>query len=119
MFDVLLSQRHLIFAMIIFIAGLYMAVMSTHILKRIVAINVMGAGVFYFLVAIGHVDGGVPPIVVDGEPLYVNPLPSAMILTGIVVVVSITVYSLSLALKIYEHYGTLEQTDLIDKENPS
>ncbi len=115
MFDVFITQRHLIGALLIFLAGLYMVVMNTHIIKRILGINVMGAGVFYFLVAMGNVDGGVPPIVGEEAVLMVNPLPSAMILTGIVVVVSITVYSLSLALKIYQHYGTLDQKVIIQE----
>lgn len=120
MFETLLAQRHLLAALLIFIGGLYMVATSSHILKRMLAINVMGAGVFYFLVAMGNVETGLPPIMGSEEVLMINPLPSALILTGIVVVVSITVYSLSLALKIYELYGSLDQKDIIkDHEEAS
>ena len=116
MFDVLLAQRHLLAALLIFVGGLYMVVTSRHILKRILGINVMGAGVFYFLVSIGNVENGFPPILGAEEVLFINPLPSALILTGIVVVVSITVYSLSLAIKIYELYGSLDQKDILNAQ---
>ena len=39
--------------------------------------------------------------------LYVNPVPAGLVLTGIVVSVSVTAFSLALALKLYENYGTL------------
>ncbi len=93
------------------VIGLYIVVMHTNMIKRIIGINILGTGVFYFFVSIGYVRGGRPPIVGGEEDvLYVNPLPSVLILTGIVVVVSITVYAMSLAVKIYEGYGTMDQS---------
>ena len=49
MFEVFMTQRHLIGALIIFLAGLYMVVTNTHIIKRILGINVMGPGVSLFV----------------------------------------------------------------------
>ncbi|MCK5591580.1 MAG: NADH-quinone oxidoreductase subunit K, partial [Candidatus Pacebacteria bacterium] len=75
-----------------------------------------------FFISIGNVTGGVTPIVDPAlsDVIYINPLPSVFILTGIVVVVSITVYALSLVIRIYETYGTIDQKELsllISEEN--
>ncbi len=99
-------------AVTVFVIGLYTVVTHSNLIKRILGINIMGTGVFYFFIAIGDVRGGSPPIDLGtGEPM-INPLPSVLILTGIVVVVSITVYSLSLVIRIHETYGTIDQEEI-------
>jgi len=101
-------------AIALFVIGLRIVVLHSNLIKRIMGLNVMGTGVFLFFVSIGNVTGGVPPIInPDNSPqLYINPIPSVLILTGIVVVVSITVYSLSLVIRIYENYNTIDQKEL-------
>lgn len=100
-------------AMALFIIGLHTVVTHSNLIKRIMGINIMGTAIFLFFVAIGNVTGGNPPII-DGNPdtVYINPLPSVLILTGIVVVVSITVYSLSLVIRIYETHGSIDQAEI-------
>lgn len=109
-------------AIALFVIGLRIVVTHSNLIKRIMGINIMGTGVFLFFVAIGNVTGGIPPIINDSQinPIYINPIPSVLILTGIVVVVSITVYSLSLVIRIYENYNTIDQKELaklISEEN--
>ena len=100
-------------AIALFLMGLRIVVLHSNLIKRIMGINIMGTGVFLFFVAIGNVEGGTVPIVGNADnPIYINPLPSVFILTGIVVVVSITVYSLSLVIRIYENYGTIDQREI-------
>jgi multicomponent Na+:H+ antiporter subunit C len=100
-------------AMALFVIGLHTVVTHSNLIKRIMGINIMGTAIFLFFVSIGNVTGGRPPII-DGNPdtVYINPLPSVLILTGIVVVVSITVYSLSLVIRIYETHGSIDQADI-------
>ena len=66
---------------------------------------------------LGYIDGGVAPIVGDRgfDPLYINPIPSGLVLTGIVVSVSITAFSLALIQRIYRRYGTIEMRELLDR----
>lgn len=109
-------------AIALFVIGLRIVVTHSNLIKRIMGINIMGTGVFLFFIAIGNVTGGVPPIIggSNGDQVYINPIPSVLILTGIVVVVSITVYSLSLVIRIYENYKTIDQKELsrlISEEN--
>ena len=118
-FESVLDHINYLGAVALFVIGLHTVVTHSNLIKKIMGINIMGTAVFLFFVAIGNVTGGVPPIVTGDEALYINPLPSVLILTGIVVVVSITVYSLSLVVRIYETHGTVDQKEIAklnDKE---
>lgn len=114
--DVWVANVHFLGAVIIFVIGLYMVIAHANLIKRIIGINIMSSAVFYFFVAIGNISGGDVPIV-DPEALtparLINPLPSALILTGIVISVSFTVYALALVIKIFQAYGTLNQEDIV------
>lgn len=114
-FDLIIEHINYLGAIAIFIIGLYTVVAHSNLIKKIMGVNIMGTGIFLFFIAIGNVTGGEPPII-DPEQvgvIYINPLPSVLILTGIVVVVSITVYSLSLVIRIYETYGTIDQEEIV------
>jgi len=111
--NLIVEKINYIGAITLFVIGLRIVVLHSNLIKRIMGINIMGTGVFLFFVAIGNVTGGVTPIVMDNpNALFINPLPSVFILTGIVVVVSITVYSLSLVIRIYQNYNTIDQREL-------
>ncbi len=113
----LLDNINFIGGIALFLIGLHTVVTHSNLIKRVIGVNIMGSGVFLFFIAIGNVTGGEPPLIVEGteDVLYINPLPSVLILTGIVVVVSITVYSLSLVIRIYETYGTIDQNELAQR----
>ena len=66
--------------------GLRTALLHTSLLHRVVAINVLGAGVFMILIAIAYRGPDAPP----------DPVPHALVLTGIVVAVSATALALAL-----------------------
>ncbi len=78
----------------IFLLGLYSVIVRVDLLRRVVAANVMAAGVFLFYIAMA-----VP------EPVAApDAVPQAMVLTGIVVAVSAT--ALGLALVRFVHAST-------------
>ena len=101
-------------AMILFCIGFYTLIMRRNIIKKIIGLNIMETSVFLFLISVGYLKEGVAAIVAQGaEPsTMVNPIPQALVLTGIVIAVSINALSLSLALKLYRHYGTLNVDEL-------
>ncbi len=103
-------------AIALFLIGLHTVVTHRNLIKRVLGVNIMGTGVLLFFTSIGNVAGGEPPIFIPGSVpgIFVNPLPSVFILTGIVVVVSITVYSLSLVVRIHEAYGTIDQQEITE-----
>lgn len=74
--------------------GLYALVVHEHLLRKILAINVVGNGVFLVLVAAAQRGPGGP-----------DPVPHAMVLTGIVVAVSATALALALAVRVRDATG--------------
>ncbi|MDZ7750081.1 MAG: sodium:proton antiporter [Gammaproteobacteria bacterium] len=85
----------------LFCIGLHALIVHAHLLRKILAINIMGSGVFLVLVALARRGG-------DGPP---DPVPHAMVITGIVVAVSATALALGLMLKVQESTGRPELPD--------
>jgi multicomponent Na+:H+ antiporter subunit C len=76
----------------LFLMGLRATLLHTELLARVVALNVSGAGVFLILVAIAYREAGQP----------VDPIPQALVLTGLVVAVSATALALALHRRLKE-----------------
>lgn len=72
------------------VIGLHALVAQAEILRRILAVNVSGSGVFTILVALGQPTGQAAP----------DPVPQAMVITGIVVAIAATALALSLMLRL-------------------
>ena len=113
--DSIIDNINYIGAFILFVIGLYTVLTHSNLLKRIIGVNIMETSIFLFFVSIGYIKGAQAPIidVALGDIVYVNPLPSAMILTGIVVAVSITAYALSLIIRIHEAYGSIDLNEIL------
>ncbi|OEU49172.1 MAG: Na+/H+ antiporter subunit C [Desulfobulbaceae bacterium S3730MH12] len=79
--------------LILFGMGFFTLIIHSHPLRKILAVNVMSTGVFLILVATAYIPLG------EGE---IDPVPHAMVLTGIVVSVSVTALALILACRIQE-----------------
>lgn len=99
---------------LIFAVGCYTVLSHTNLMRKVIGINVMESAVFLFFVAAGNVFGGRPPIIdlQNPEAVYVNPLPTALILTGIVVSVSVTALALALVVKIHRQFGTIDADEI-------
>jgi multicomponent Na+:H+ antiporter subunit C len=80
----------------LFSLSLYAFITYAHLLRKILALNVMSSAVFLLLVNVAQRN------TVD----YPDPIPHAMVLTGIVVAVSATGLALALARRIYSALGT-------------
>ena len=103
-------------ALILFGMGLTTLLLQKNLIKKVIGINIMDTSVFLFLAAKGYITGRKAPTIVDGImklEYYINPIPSGLVLTGIVVAVSVTAFMLALCLKLYEHYGTLDMEKII------
>ena len=90
--------------------GLYIILVKRNLIKVIIGFNILNTGVNLFLVAIGYVKGGTAPIFspegIESVPL-IDPVPQALVLTAIVIGVAILALALSLAIRLYQHYETL------------
>ena len=81
-------------AMILFGIGFANLLLQKNLIKKIIGLNIMVTAVYLFLAEKGYISGRVAPIVVNGVQeveAYINPIPSGLVLTGIVVSVSVTV----------------------------
>jgi multicomponent Na+:H+ antiporter subunit C len=104
--------------MLLFCIGLYTVIMRRNIIKKIIGLNIMETSVFFFLISIGYLEKGIAPIHLGEAEAsqMVNPLPQALILTGIVVAVSVTAVALSMVILLYQQYGTLDVDHLMREE---
>lgn len=110
----LLHNYPYLIAALIFAVGCYTVLSHSNLMRKVIGINVMETAVFLFFVAAGNVRGGRPPIIDLQNPdqLYVNPLPSALVLTGIVVGVSVTALALALVVRINRQFGTIDADEI-------
>lgn len=115
MMNFVVENINFIGAIILFIVGLYMVLTHPNLIKKIIGINIMETSVFLFFISIAYVRGGQVAIIMkeNGQATYMNPLPSAIVLAGIVVTLSITAYALSIIVKIKEAYGTIEYDEIV------
>ena len=78
----------------VFGIGVWGLLMAEHLLRKLLALNVMGSSVFIIMLAVA---GGTA----DGP----DPVAQALILTGIVIAVAATAFALALMVSIYRETG--------------
>ena len=98
-------------AVILFGIGMTTLLLHKNMIKKIMGFNIMDTAIYLFLTAKGYIVGRLAPIVVNNDlsvETYVNPIPSGLVLTGIVVSVSVTALMLAITVRLYRRYGTLD-----------
>lgn len=111
MLKALASNYELVVAILVFVIGFCMLLFDRNLLKKVIGLDIMDSGVFLLLADRGYITGRTVPIIVDGVTSmehYVNPIPAGLVLTGIVVSVSVTALMLSLTVRLYRRYHTLD-----------
>ena len=105
-------------SMILFGIGFTTMLLHPNLVKKIIGLNIMDTAIYLFLAAKGYIEGKLAPIIVNGDlamETYINPIPSSLVLTGIVVSVSVTAISLSLVQRLYRKYHTLNVDEIMFK----
>ena len=98
-------------AMILFGIGFGNLLLQSNLIKKIIGLNIMDTAIYLFLAEKGYIEGRIAPIVIDGvqsTEAYINPIPSGLVLTGIVVSVSVSALMLSITIRLYRRYHTLD-----------
>jgi len=90
---------------ILFSIGLHALLVRRHLLRKILAANIMGSGVFMVFIAMGA----------RGDAGVADPVPQAVVLTGIVVSLCFTAVAIVLAVRINHLTGCT--TLAIDEES--
>ena len=98
--------------------GLYIVLVKRNLIKVIIGLSILDTGINLFLISIGYISKGTAPIFskIDTEiARMVDPVPQALVLTAIVIGVAVLALALSLAIKLYHHYGTLNLRKIKDQ----
>ncbi len=108
-------------AIFLMMVGLYPVIAKTNLVKKIIGLSIFQTGIFLFFVTIGKVTGGTASVLFHRTDVpwdkwdpshYTNSIPTALILTGIVVSVATMAVALALAVNIKRAYGTIEQDEI-------
>lgn len=102
-------------AMLLFAIGFVNLLVQKNLIKKIIGFNFMDTGTYLFLAEKGYIEGKMAPILTNGiesAKAYINPIPSGLVLTGIVVSVSSTALMLALSIRLYQRYHTLNMDEI-------
>ena len=97
-------QIYMLTAAVLIAIGMYATLAGSNVLRKLLGINLFGNGTFLLLIAIAQ------RAKEDAAP---DPVPQAMVLTGIVVAVCATAFALALI----ERYHKLTKTLHLDKQD--
>ena len=111
-FDLLVSHYNYWVVIFLMMVGFYILISRGNLIKKIVGLNVFQTSVFMLYISMGKVRGGTPPILIEDDVVYSNPLPHVLILTAIVVGIATTSVGLALVVRIKEAYGTIEEDEI-------
>jgi multicomponent Na+:H+ antiporter subunit C len=114
----LLGHTNYWLAAFLLLVGLHGMLLRPNLVRKLMAMNILQVAVIMFFISLALKSGGTAPIEVKGlteVTAYINPLPHALMLTAIVVGVSTTGVALALLIRIYRHYGTLEEPELLER----
>ena len=117
MLSLIIDNRFAIASVILFVTGFVNMMVHPNLIKKIVSFNIMDSATFLMLASRGMIAGRTAAILTDGganTSLYVNPIPAGLVLTGIVVSVSVSAFSLALVQRIYGTYGTVDMRELLE-----
>jgi multicomponent Na+:H+ antiporter subunit C len=120
MIEWFLAKYNYWIAIILILIGFYAMIAKDNLIKKIIGLSIFQTAIFLLYISladIGPLPRGTAPIVseeiLSKGYVYVNPLPHVLILTAIVVAVATTAVALGLVIRMYEEYGTIEETEII------
>ena len=115
--DLIFQHLDELTALLLFGIGFIMLLLDKNLLKKIIGFSMMDSGIYLFLASYGYIESRLAPIYVTKaaeNASYINPVPAALVLTGIVVGVSVTAVMLGLTVHLYQHYHTLDIDEIAE-----
>jgi len=143
--DLLISRFNYWIYIILMMIGLYAMIAKNNLVKKLIGMSIFQTAIILFFVSTGVKQDATIPILrhdeIPGQHVvehpaggathsseggvlhspairandYTNPLPHVLMLTAIVVGVSTLGVSLGVVQKIYGHYGTVEENEILEK----
>ncbi|MGM0646108.1 MAG: sodium:proton antiporter [Thermodesulfobacteriota bacterium] len=94
-------------AVVLICLGVHGLILRRHLLRKVMALNILSGGIFLLLIATAY----------RNRAEAADPVPQAMVLTGIVVTVSATAFALALIRRLHlESAEAPEEGDAGDRE---
>ena len=104
-------------AVFLMVAGLFIVIARSNLIKKLIGLSIFQTSVYILYIAPGKLIGGTAPILSPSYTVYSNPLPHVLILTAIVVGVATLALGLALAVRIREAYGSIEEDEILERDN--
>lgn len=108
----LLGNYYETISILLFGIGFMNLLLQKNLIRKFIGLNIMDTAVYLFLASKGFIFGRIAPITGANEVAsvekFINPIPAGLVLTGIVVSVSTTAFSLALILRLYKQYHTFD-----------
>ncbi len=96
---------------VLMVTGLFGLLTKRNLIKILISVSILETAVNLFFILIGYSNGKGAPIFSKAgltASNMVDPLPQALVLTAIVIGVAVLALGLSIVIRLYEHYGTLD-----------
>lgn len=104
---------------LLMMTGLYGMIAKKNLLKKLVGMHIFQTAIILFFILMSYKKGATLPIITEKAETIaaidvVNPLPHAMMLTAVVVMVSTLGVALSICILIHRRYGTLDEDEILE-----
>lgn len=121
MTDFLLGHYAYWFTILLMAIGLYGLMIKRNLVKKTIGLQIFQMGIILFFVSMSTKQDAAVPIKSDQIPVaeaanYMNPLPQTLMLTAIVVGVATLGVAMTLLVAIYKRYHTLNEQELVEKQ---
>lgn len=104
-------------AMVVMMLGLYTMAAHRNLFKKLVGMTIFQTAIILFYLLTSVKRHATLPIVAEGmaPQAAMNPLPHALMLTAIVVMVATTGVALAILIRLHDRYGSIEEDALADR----
>ncbi|HSD34151.1 MAG TPA: cation:proton antiporter subunit C [Alphaproteobacteria bacterium] len=112
----LAGHYNFIVTIFLMVTGLYIVVSRGNLVKKLVGLAIFQTSVYLLYIEPAKILGGTAPILDPAFTVYSNPLPHVLILTAIVVGVATMALGLALVVRINETFGTVEEDEIVERD---
>jgi len=122
MLTIPISSIVLVTGFLLILIGLWAMFVHKNIIRMIIGFSIIDTGIHMVMVSLGYITGGTAPIfddvvnVADASAKIVDPVPSALVLTAIVIGLGVTAIMLSYAVQIYKAKNSLSIDDCAEQK---
>lgn len=107
---------------LLMLIGIWGLLRHSNLFRIIIGFGLLDTGIHIVMVATGYISGGTAPIIDkalsigDATTRSVDPVPSALVVTAIVIGFSVTAVMLAFAIRIHDAHKTLSIDELTDSK---